>query len=325
MIDVTHDGHHRRPRTLVRVLFFVFFLEVARQQFGFLLLAGVDQADVGADLRREELDHVVGQRLRRHDHLALEHQEADDVTGAAVQLGPEIARRRAAFDDDLAVGHRRRRRLIAGELCRLELLEVAPATAGASLRRAPSGQSAAAGGGWATRGPSASGASAESSATATGPAAEAAAAGATGTTGGTAGAGRGAASGAGGVAAPAGSRRRSGRAPATHTGRRRDRTATGPDRGPWGRWRWNGLAARAQRRSWGALLGRRRLGGRGGGSLLPRALLPPGRCVAAWRRAGRREGRRPEHPGQRHCRERYRVTVRRRAWASCRSGRLSRR
>ena len=147
VVDVAHDGHHGRPRALVGVLFFVFFLEVARQQLGFLLLAGVDQADLGADLGREELDHVVGQRLRRHDHFALEHEEADDVAGAAVQLGPEIARRRAALDDDLAVGHGRRRRLVAGELGRLELFEVAPAPAGAPLRRAPSGQSAATGGG----------------------------------------------------------------------------------------------------------------------------------------------------------------------------------
>ena len=113
VVDVTHDGDDRRTGPLVGVVLLVLVLEVAGQQLGFLLLAGVDQADVGADLGREELDHVVGQRLRRHDHLALQQQEADDVAGAAVELGPEVAGRRAALDDDLAVGHRRRRRLVA--------------------------------------------------------------------------------------------------------------------------------------------------------------------------------------------------------------------
>ncbi len=145
VVDVAHDGHDWRPRSLIGVLFFVFLLEVAGQQLGFLLLAGIDQSHFGADLGREQLDHVVGQRLRRHDHLALQHQEAHDVAGAAVQLGAEIAGRRAALDDDLTFGHGRRRRLIAGELCRLELFEIAPASTGPPLRWAPTGQSAATG------------------------------------------------------------------------------------------------------------------------------------------------------------------------------------
>ncbi len=256
VVDVAHDGHDGRPRTLVRVLFFVLFLEVARQQLGFLLLAGVDEAYVGTDFGGEELDHVVGQRLRRHDHLALQHEEADDVARAAVQLGPEIPRGRPALDDDLAVGHRRRRRLIAGELCRLELFEVAPATAGATLRRAPSGQATATGGGRPTRGSSASGTSTESSATTAGTTGETTAARATGTTGWPACAGRRSATRACGVAAPARPRGWGGRSPTAHTGWRRDRTAAGPDRGPRGRWRRYGLATRAQRRPGGPLLGR---------------------------------------------------------------------
>ena len=138
VVDVSHHGHHGRTGPLVGVLLLVLLLEVAGQQLGFLLLARVDQADLGPDLGGEELDHVVGQRLRRHDHLALEHQEADDVTRTAVQLGPEVAGRRAALDDDLAVGHGCGRGLVAGELRRLELFEVAPAAAGAPLGRAPS-------------------------------------------------------------------------------------------------------------------------------------------------------------------------------------------
>ena len=55
-----------------------------------LLLAGVDEADLGADLGGEQLDHVVGQRLGRRDHLALLHEEAHDVGRGAVQLGAEV-------------------------------------------------------------------------------------------------------------------------------------------------------------------------------------------------------------------------------------------
>ena len=86
VVDVTHDGHHRRTRPLVGLVLFLVVLEVAGQELGLLLLARVDQPDVGADLGREELDHVVGQRLGGHDHLALEQQETHDVTGAAVEL-----------------------------------------------------------------------------------------------------------------------------------------------------------------------------------------------------------------------------------------------
>ena len=305
VVDVPHDGHDRRPWALVRVLFFVFLLEVARQQLGFLLFTGVDQADVGADLGGEELDHVVGQRLRRHDHLALEHEEPHDVTRAAVQLGPEIARRRSAFDDDLAVGHRCRRRLVAGELCRLELLEVAPATAGAALGWTPSGQPAAPGGRRCTRGSAASGAPAESSAAAAGTTGEAAAARSAGATGGPACARRRAASCARGVPTTPGSRGRSGRSPATHTRWRRDRAATGPDR-RLGRWWRHGLATRAQGRSRGALLGRwcrwrgRCAGCRRGGRRCGRC----GRCCRGGRscRCGRRgrccRARAPGRPGR---------------------------
>ncbi len=143
VVDVTHDGHHGRTRPLVGLVFLLLVLEVARQELGLLLLARVDQPDVGADLGREELDHVVGQRLRGHHHLALEQQETHDVTGAAVELRPEVARRGAPLDDDLAVGNRRGRGLVGGELGRLELLDVAPASTGPALGRPPTRHPAA--------------------------------------------------------------------------------------------------------------------------------------------------------------------------------------
>ena len=246
VIDVPHHGHHRRPRTLVRVLLFVLFLEVARQQLGFLLLAGVDQADVGADLGGEELDHVVGQRLRRHDHFTLEHEEADDVACAAVQLGPEVACRRSAFDDDLAVGHRGGRRLVAGELRRLELFEVAPAPTGATLRRAPSGQTAATGGGRRTRRSSSAGTSTESPAGTAGTAGEAAAAWPTWASGRTPGAGRRSTSGACGVAAAAGSRR------AARSGAGHPCRVVAESDGRWARSGAAGAAAAARACHWGS-------------------------------------------------------------------------
>ena len=137
VVDVAHDGDDRRARPLVGLVLFVLVLEVAGEQLGFLLLAGVDQPHFGADLGGEQLDHVVAQRLRGHDHLALQQQEAHDVAGAAVQLGPEVARRRATLDDDLALGYRRRRRLVRGQLRRLELFEVAPASPRPALWRPP--------------------------------------------------------------------------------------------------------------------------------------------------------------------------------------------
>ena len=133
MVDVAHDRDDRRAWPLVGLLLLLVLLEVAGEQLGLLLLAGVDQAHVGADLGREQLDHVVGQRLGGRDHLALQEQEAHDVPGAAVELGPEVAGRRTALDDDLALGHRRRRGLVGGQLRRLELLEVPAPPSGAAL------------------------------------------------------------------------------------------------------------------------------------------------------------------------------------------------
>ena len=135
MVDVAHDGHDRRAGTQVLLALFLFFLEVLRLELGLLLLAAVDEADLRPDLGGEQLDHVVAERLGGGDDLALEEQEADHVPGRPVELGPELARRRAALHDDLDVGHRGVRRRVGGELRRLELLEVATAAARAALGR----------------------------------------------------------------------------------------------------------------------------------------------------------------------------------------------
>ena len=135
MVDVAHDGDDRRPRAERRPPpLLVVLLEVAGLQLGLLLLAGVDEPDLGTELGREQLDHVVGQRLGGRDHLALEEEEADHVAGRAVELRPELAGGRAPLDDDLAVGHRGVRRRVGRDLGRLELFEVATTAPGPTLR-----------------------------------------------------------------------------------------------------------------------------------------------------------------------------------------------
>ncbi len=61
VVHVTHHGDDGRARALVGVVLDVLVLEVSSEELGLLFLARVDQAHVGPQLRREELDHVVAQ------------------------------------------------------------------------------------------------------------------------------------------------------------------------------------------------------------------------------------------------------------------------
>ena len=61
VVDVAHDGDDRRPDAQ-RVLVLLLVVVEQREELELLLLAGVDEQDLGADLGREQLDHVVGQR-----------------------------------------------------------------------------------------------------------------------------------------------------------------------------------------------------------------------------------------------------------------------
>ena len=85
MVDVTHDGDHGGARRL-RLLVVVVAVVEHRLQLDLFLLAGIDEQQLGADLEREQLHLLVGERHRRRDHLAVLEQEADDVGGGAVQL-----------------------------------------------------------------------------------------------------------------------------------------------------------------------------------------------------------------------------------------------
>ncbi len=125
VVDVAHDGDHRRPGPQVSPR------RSSSTSSKYLAWSsascsspGSTNRICGADLGREELDHVVGEGLGGGHHLSLEEEEADDVTGRAVELGTEFARRAATLDDHLDVGDRGVRRRVGGELGRLELFEV---------------------------------------------------------------------------------------------------------------------------------------------------------------------------------------------------------
>ena len=107
VVDVTHDGDDRRARLEQRLfVVFVVFAE-HRLQLELGLLAGLDEQHLGAELLGDELDHLVGQRLRAGDHLARVEQDPHEVGGGAVQLGRELLDGDATRDHDLAFGDRR--------------------------------------------------------------------------------------------------------------------------------------------------------------------------------------------------------------------------
>ena len=120
-------GDDRRTRLEERVVVFVVVAE-QRLQLELGLLAGLDEQHLGAERLGDELDHLVGQRLRAGDHLARVEQQADEVGGGAVELGRELLDGAAALDDDLALGDRRVGRRELRHRRGTEILEVATTT-----------------------------------------------------------------------------------------------------------------------------------------------------------------------------------------------------
>ena len=136
VVDVAHDGDDGRSYLQVLVLVLKFLAaEELGPECSLLLLTWVDQPDLRADLRGEQADHVVGERLGRGDHLALEQEETHDVASGPIEARAELLGRGTPLHDHLVVGNRSTRRQVSRYLDRLELLHVAAATAGPPLGR----------------------------------------------------------------------------------------------------------------------------------------------------------------------------------------------
>ena len=109
VVDVAHDRDHGRPRDEV--------LRVVLDDLGLdLLVVGVLDRDLALQLGGEQLDLVVGQRLRRGLQRAEAHQDLDDVLhpdadrlGEVADGDPRLEADRPGRLDDLARLLRRRR------------------------------------------------------------------------------------------------------------------------------------------------------------------------------------------------------------------------
>ena len=113
VVDVAHDRDHRRPRTqrLLRVL----------EGLGLLvLLADVLDRHLALELGGDQLDLVVGERLRRRAHLAEAHEDLDQLAHRHAERLREVLDGDARLDDGgpgrrcgLLVGLRLARRAVA--------------------------------------------------------------------------------------------------------------------------------------------------------------------------------------------------------------------
>ena len=110
VIDVAHDRDDRRPRREV-------LLGVLEHLGQLLLVGGVLDRDLAAELGPDQLDLLVRERLRDLDHLAEAHHDLDDLGGRDAERLGEVADgdarrdgRRPGRRDDLA---RRRLRHVA--------------------------------------------------------------------------------------------------------------------------------------------------------------------------------------------------------------------
>ena len=130
VVDVSHDRDHGWPRLLGLLVLVVAVVE-QRLQLHLLVLAGLDEQDVSADLEGEQLHLLVGEGGGGSDHVTVVEQEAHHIGGRAVELRPVLLRRHAALDDHGSFGNRGVARRVAGVL-RLQLFAVATATATAS-------------------------------------------------------------------------------------------------------------------------------------------------------------------------------------------------
>ncbi len=126
VVDVAHHRDDRRARLEQRLV--VVVLAEHRLQLELGLLAGLDEQHLGAERLGDQLDHLVGERLRPGDHLARVEEQADEVGGVAVQPRRQLLQRAAAGHDDLTLGNRGVERRERGRGRGTEVLEVATTT-----------------------------------------------------------------------------------------------------------------------------------------------------------------------------------------------------
>ena len=103
VVDVTHDRDDRRAG-FEEVFVVVVAVVEHRLQLDLLLLARLDEQQVGAELQREQLHLLVGQAHRDGHHLAVLHQEPDDVGRQFGSAWGRTPARTTPLDDDVPSG-----------------------------------------------------------------------------------------------------------------------------------------------------------------------------------------------------------------------------
>ena len=93
MVDVTHDRHDRGALGQIVV-------GVVEDDLSGGLVLGVDDLDLFAELDAEQLDRVVGERLRLGLHLTQLHQLLDDLRDANVEVLGNVLDGRPGVDPD---------------------------------------------------------------------------------------------------------------------------------------------------------------------------------------------------------------------------------
>ncbi len=111
-------------RLFERVVVLVVVAE-QRLQLELGLLAGLDEQHIGTERLGDQLDHLVGERLRARDHLACVEQQPHEVGRRAIQLRRELLDRDSTLDDDLVFGNGRVTGRELRHRGRAEILEVA--------------------------------------------------------------------------------------------------------------------------------------------------------------------------------------------------------
>ena len=101
VVDVTHDGHHRRPGLEVFLAALVLAVGEVEglQQLAVLVLRGHDLHDV-VHLAAEQFERLVADGLRRSHHLAEVEQRLHQGSRVRIDLFGEVAQRGAAGEPD---------------------------------------------------------------------------------------------------------------------------------------------------------------------------------------------------------------------------------